>query len=312
MKGKDFVTGLEAGARDIDDLLNLSLKLKKHQKSDAKARPLNGMSVAVIFEKPSTRTRVSFEVGLFQLGAHSVVLSGRDMQLGRGETIEDTGRVLARYCDAIVIRTFEQAKLEALARAATVPVINALSDLYHPCQALADMLTIRERRGNLAGLKLAYFGDGNNVCHSLLLASATAGMNMTVACPADYQPAPAVLAIANKLAIDSGSQIVITDDARAAADKADALYTDVWVSMGQEDEKSARLTALAPYRIDEAILGAAKSDALVMHCLPAHRGQEISAAVLDGPNSVILDQAENRLHAQKALMVMLMKPRGER
>ncbi len=312
MKGKDFVTGLEADALDLDELLALSLQLKEEQKKGVETQPLKNMSIAVIFEKPSTRTRVSFEVGLAQMGAHPVVLSGRDMQLGRGETIEDTGRVLARYCDAIVIRTFAQDKLEALAQAAAVPVVNALSDLYHPCQALADMLTIRERRGGLAGLKLAYFGDGNNVCHSLLIAAATAGMNMTVACPDGYQPDPKVIAIANRLAEESGAEIAVTEDASAAADKADALYTDVWVSMGQEAEKDARLTALSPYRIDEAILATAKADALVMHCLPAHRGEEITGAVLDGPNSVIFDQAENRLHAQKALMVTLMEQRGGR
>ena len=306
MIGKDFLTGEEANAVDLDALMARSLELKEKQKRGGGARLLEHKSVAMIFEKPSTRTRISFEVGLAQLGAYPVMLSGREMQLGRGETIEDTGRVISRYCDAIVIRTFEQEKLDALAAAATVPVVNALSDMYHPCQALADMLTIREKKGGLAGMKLAYFGDGNNVCHSLLLAAATVGMNMSVACPDDYRPMVDVVKAAERLASISGAEIMVTNDALTAADKADALYTDVWVSMGQEEEKEARLRALRPYQIGETCLAAAKDDVIVMHCLPAHRGEEIEASVLDGPHSVVFDQAENRLHAQKALMATLL------
>jgi ornithine carbamoyltransferase len=306
MIGKDFLTGEELDASEIADLLLESEKLKDGLRKGYQPALLEHRSVALIFEKPSTRTRVSFEVGLAQLGAHPVVLSGRDMQLGRGETIEDTGRVLSRYCDAVVIRTFEQEKLAALAAAATVPVVNALTDLYHPCQALADLLTIKEKKGKLAGLKLAYLGDGNNVCHSLMLAAAKMGMSMTVACPDGYRPDDAITARAISIAAKTGAELAITDDAVAAAKGADAVYTDVWVSMGQEDERETRLEALRPYRIDEETMSVARVDAIVLHCLPAHRGEEIEASVLDGPNSVVFDQAENRLHAQKALLLKLL------
>lgn len=306
MLGKDFLTGLETDGADIEALLKKSETMKDRLKKGFSEKLLGDKSVALIFEKPSTRTRISFEVGLFQLGAHPIMLSGREMQLGRGETIEDTGKVISRYCDAIVIRTFEQSKLEALAAAATVPVVNALSDQYHPCQALADMLTIREKKHTLAGLKLAYLGDGNNVCHSLLLAAAATGMNISVGCPAGYMPDENVVELAGKTAATTGSKIIITSDALEAASQADALYTDVWVSMGEEDEREQRLEALRPYRIDEETMAVAKVDALVMHCLPAHRGEEIDGSILDGPNSVVFEQAENRLHAQKALMVTLL------
>ena len=265
--------------------------------------PLRGRSVAVVFEKPSTRTRLSFEVGLVQLGAHPVVLDARSTQLGRGETIEDTARVLSRYVDAIVIRTGAQERIEALAGASSVPVVNALTDGFHPCQVLADLQTVQERCGALAGLTLAYLGDGaNNMANSLLVGGAMAGLHVRVAAPQGYQPDPAVV----QRAAAYGTQVVVTDDPRAAVDGADVLYTDVWVSMGQS-EADQRRRDLAPYAVDEAAVAAAGGAPLVLHCLPAHRGEEISAGVLDGPLSAVWDEAENRLHAQKALLTWLLR-----
>ena len=264
--------------------------------------PLKGMAVAVVFEKPSTRTRLSFEVGLAQLGAHPVVLDARSTQLGRGETIEDTARVLSRYVDAIVIRTTGQDRIEALAGASSVPVVNALTDAYHPCQVLADLQTVQERCGTLAGRTLTYLGDGaNNMAHSLLLGGAMAGLHVRVGAPQGYQPDPAVVERARAY----GTDVVVTDDPTAAATGADVLYTDVWVSMGQSDG-AARLRDLAPYALDEAAVAAA-GEPVVLHCLPAHRGEEIAASVLDGPLSAVWDEAENRLHAQKALLTWLLR-----
>ena len=266
------------------------------------ARPLEGKAVAVVFEKPSTRTRLSFEVGIVQLGAHPVVLDARSTQLGRGETIEDTARVLSRYVDAIVIRTTGQDRIEALAGASSVPVVNALTDAYHPCQVLADLQTVQERRGKLAGLTLTYLGDGaNNMAHSLLLGCAMAGMHVRVGAPAGYQPDPAVVERARAY----GTDVVVTPDPREAATGADVLYTDVWVSMGQSDGDQ-RLRDLAAYSLDDAAVAAA-GEPVVLHCLPAHRGEEIAASVLDGPLSAVWDEAENRLHAQKALLTWLLQ-----
>jgi ornithine carbamoyltransferase len=271
-------------------------------------RPLAGpRAVAVIFEKPSTRTRFSFEVGIAELGGHPVILDARSSQLGRGETIEDTAQVLSRYVDAIVIRTFGQDRIEALAAASSVPVVNALTDLAHPCQALADLQTIREHRGpSLAGLTLTYLGDGNNMAHSLLIAGAMAGMHVRVGSPADYEPLPEVVATAERHAKASGGSVAVTNDALEASAGADVLYTDVWASMGQEDEAASRIEVFRPFALDERALAAAAPGAVVMHCLPAHRGEEIAAAVIDGPASIVFDQAENRLHAQKALLAFLL------
>jgi ornithine carbamoyltransferase len=308
---KDYIVGDEIAGSELKNLLAdaeiMKNELARGRSDNGENAPLKGMNIALIFEKPSTRTRVSFEVGLSQLGAHTVVLSGRDMQLGRGETIEDTGKVLSRYCDAIVIRTYEQEKLEALAEASAVPVVNALSDTYHPCQALADLLTIKEEKRDFEDLKLVYLGDGNNVCHSLLLAAAMTGMNMVAACPPEFAPNPVIIKYAQRLAKNTGARISLNDNAVEAADNADVLYTDVWVSMGDEDSREKRLEALNPYKINEEIVAVANLDAIVMHCLPAHRGEEIEASILDGPHSVVFKQAENRLHAQKALMVKLLK-----
>jgi len=273
------------------------------------ARPLAGpRSVAVVFEKPSTRTRLSFEAGIAELGGHPLILDARSTQLGRGETIEDTARVMSRYVDAIVIRTFGQDRIEALAAAATVPVVNALTDFAHPCQALADLQTIREHKGALAGLTLAYLGDGNNMAHSLMLAGALAGMHVRVGAPDEFQPLAEVRDRAERLAATTGGSIAVTSDPMQAADGADVLYTDVWASMGQEDEGARRIDVLRPYAIDERVVAAAAPEVVVMHCLPAHRGEEIAAAVIDGPASIVFDQAENRLHAQKALLTFLVDP----
>lgn len=270
------------------------------------ASRLEGRHVALIFEKPSTRTRVSFEVACTALGAHAIVLRGDELQLGRGETIEDTGRVLARYVDAIVVRTFGQERLERLAEASSVPVVNALSDLEHPCQCLADLQTIVEKKGSLAGTTLTYVGDGNNVAHSLMLGGALAGMHVRIACPEGYEPFPSLTEHAQDIAGRHGGSVTVVRDPGDAARGADVLYTDVWASMGQEEESTARATIFEPYRLDAALVRAAGPDVLVMHCLPAHRGEEIAADVIDGPHSVVWDQAENRLHAQKALLLHLL------
>jgi ornithine carbamoyltransferase len=289
--------------RELAVVLDLAAKMKADRSLYADA--LVGASVALVFEKASTRTRVSFEVGVAQLGGYPLPLSSGDLQLGRGETIEDTGRVLSRYVDAIVLRTFEQERLEVLAGAATVPVVNSLSDFEHPCQALADLLTISERRGELAGTVLTYVGDGNNVAHSLLLAGAKAAMTVRVATPAGFAPIPQVVERATEIARATGGAVEVGTDPVAAASGAHVLYTDVWASMGQEAEAEERRLVFQPYQLDQRLIDAADPDVLVMHCLPAHRGEEIADVAIDGPHSVVFDQAENRLHTQKALLVFL-------
>jgi ornithine carbamoyltransferase len=299
----DYLSVDDLSPQDLVDLLALAAKVKAEPSAFAGA--LAGKTIALVFEKPSTRTRVSFEVGIDQLGAHPVVLSSADLQLGRGETIEDTGRVLSRYVDAIVLRTFEQERLEVLAQAATVPVINSLSDFEHPCQALADLLTVQERLGGPGGHVLTYLGDGNNVAHSLLLAGAKAGMAVRVATPPGFEPIPQVVHRAEEIAAETGGAVEVTYDAEAAATGASVLYTDVWASMGQEAEADERLLLFPAYQLGQKLLDLAKPDAIVLHCLPAHRGQEITAEVIDGPRSAVWDQAENRLHTQKALLLRL-------
>jgi ornithine carbamoyltransferase len=289
--------------QELTDLLALSAEVKAQP--ETYAGRLTGRTIALIFEKPSTRTRVSFEVGVFQLGAHAVVLSSSELQLGRGETIEDTGRVLSRYVDGIVLRTFEQERLEVLAAAASVPVVNALSDFEHPCQALADLLTVRERLAGPAGRTLAYLGDGNNVAHSLLLGGAKAGMTVRVATPPGFEPIPQVVQRAEAIAAETGGAVQITNDPVAAVTGANVLYTDVWASMGQEAESDERALVFPAYQLDQKLLDLADPAAIVLHCLPAHRGQEITAEVMDGPRSAVWDQAENRLHTQKALLLRL-------
>ena len=267
---------------------------------------LTGRQVALIFEKPSTRTRVSFEAAATSMGAHAIVLRGDELQLGRGETIEDTGKVLARYVDAIVVRTFGQDRLERLADAASVPVINALSDFSHPCQCLADLQTIREKKGDLSAVALAYVGDGNNVAHSLMFGGAKVGMDVRIATPPGYEPFPQVVDRCKEIAVETGAKLTVTNVVAEAAVGADILYTDVWASMGQEGESDTRKGVFTRYQVNSELVDVADDEVLVMHCLPAHRGDEITADVLDGPRSIVWDQAENRLHAQKALLAWLL------
>jgi ornithine carbamoyltransferase len=288
---------------ELPQILELAAEVKADPSPHAQA--LAGRSIALIFEKPSTRTRVSFEVGIGQLGAKAIVLSAIELQLGRGETIEDTGRVLSRYVDGIVLRTFEQERLELLSTTATVPVVNALSDFEHPCQALADLLTIHERVGDLSGRVLAYFGDGNNVAHSLLLAGTKAGMTVRVATPPGFEPIPQVVHRAEEIAVETGGAVEVTHDPEEAAVGAHVLYTDVWTSMGQDLESEERALVFPSYQVSQKLVDLADPDVIVMHCLPAHRGQEITDEVIDGPRSVVWDQAENRLHTQKALLLRL-------
>ncbi len=303
MTKRDYLTVAELSSEELTRLLDLADELK----ADRRPRDdLAGLSIGMIFEKPSTRTRVSFEVAITELGAHAVVLGAAELQLGRGETVEDTARVLSRYLHALVVRTFAQERLETLARAGSIPVINALSDAAHPCQALADLQTIREHRGGLRGQRLVYVGDGNNVAHSLLRAGALAGMHVVIGTPAAYAPDPAVVDEAAALASATGGSVAVTAEPLEAVAGADAVYTDVWTSMGQEAESRQRLQALEAFRLTTDLLAEAADDALVLHCLPAHRGEEIAAEVIDGEHSVVWDQAENRLHAQKALLLMLL------
>jgi ornithine carbamoyltransferase len=301
---RHFLSIDDVSPQELDHLLELSAKVKQSP-GDHAAR-LAGKAVALIFEKPSTRTRVSFEVAVAQVGGHPLALSSSELQLGRGETIEDTGRVLSRYCDAIVLRTFGQERLEALAAGATVPVVNSLSDYEHPCQILADLLTVLEKRGEARGQTVAYLGDGNNVAHSLLLGGAMLGMRVRVATPPGFEPIPQVVERAGQLAEDSGGAVEVTNDPKTVAEGADVLYTDVWASMGQEREHDERVLVFTPYRLDEAAVERAADDVIVLHCLPAHRGEEITDEVIDGRHSVVWDQAENRLHTQKALMLWLL------
>ncbi|MEV0364947.1 ornithine carbamoyltransferase [Nocardia fusca] len=293
------------------EVLALAAELKK---SPFAHRPLEGpRGVGVIFDKNSTRTRFSFELGIAQLGGHAIVVDGQTTQLGRDETLADTGRVLSRYVEAVVWRTFGQQRLEEMASTATVPVVNALSDQFHPCQVLADLLTITEHKGGLRGLRLAYFGDGaNNMSHSLLLGGATAGLHVRIAAPAGFLPAPAVIEAAEARAAETGGSIVVTEDPLIAAKGADVLVTDTWTSMGQESDGLDRVGPFRPYQVNTELLARAGADAMVLHCLPAHRGEEITDEVLDGPQSVVWDEAENRLHAQKALLVWLLARKDAR
>jgi len=272
-------------------------------------RPLEGpRGIAVIFEKNSTRTRFSFEMGIAQLGGHAVVVDGRSTQLGREETLEDTGAVLSRYVDGIVWRTFAQERLTAMASGATVPIVNALSDEFHPCQVLADLQTIAERKGKLAGLNMSYLGDGaNNMAHSLMVGGVTAGINVTIAAPKGFEPDPQFVEAAKKRAAETGATVTVTTDPQAAADGADVLVTDTWTSMGQENDGLDRVRPFRPFQVNAALLGRANDDAVVLHCLPAHRGDEITDEVIDGPQSAVFDEAENRLHAQKAMLVWLLE-----
>lgn len=306
LSGRDFIELTDYSTDEIHYLIDLAIELKRKQKNGEVYQPLLGKTVGLIFEKSSTRTRVSFEVGTYQLGGHALFLSKNDIQLGRGETIADTAGVMSRYLDGIMIRTFGHDKVADLARYATVPVINGLSDLAHPCQVLADYQTLYEHKGKLQGLKLAYVGDGNNMAHSLMIGGAKLGVHVSVASPEGYEPDPQIVADAQEIAKATGAVIEVVRDPKAAVQEADAIYTDVWASMGFEEEQKIREEAFRNYQVDEQLARYAKPDYVFMHCLPAHRGEEVSEGVIDGPHSIIFDQAENRLHAQKALMAALI------
>ena len=307
LKGRHFLRVNDWAADELVAVLDLADRLKVRQRERIEHRHLEGRTLGMIFQKPSTRTRVSFEVGMFQLGGTGLYLAAGDLQLGRGETIKDTARVLSRYLDGIMIRTFAQADVDELAAHADIPVINGLTDEFHPCQALADVMTIRERLGELDGVRVTYLGDGNNVCNSLMVACAKLGMNFTAATPEGYEPDEEVVGWARAAAEASGGCVELRHDARGAAEAADVLYTDVWTSMGQDEEREQRVLDLAGYRIDDELLGLASERAIVLHCLPAHYGEEITEEVLYGPRSAVWDQAENRLHSQKALMALIIR-----
>ncbi|WP_286275715.1 ornithine carbamoyltransferase [Mycobacterium antarcticum] len=309
MTVRNFLRDDDLSPSEQAEVLSLAAELKAEPFS---RRPLDGpRGVAVIFEKNSTRTRFSFEMGIAQLGGHAVVVDGRSTQLGREETLEDTGKVLSRYVDAIVWRTFAQERLTAMASGSTVPIVNALSDEFHPCQVLADLQTLAERKGGMSGLKglkMTYFGDGaNNMAHSLMLGGVTAGIDVTIAAPTGFEPARQFVAAAERRAADTGATVTVTADAKAAATGADVLVTDTWTSMGQENDGLDRVRPFRPFQVNGELLALADQDAVVLHCLPAHRGHEITDDVIDGPQSAVWDEAENRLHAQKALLVWLLE-----
>ncbi|MGB9840035.1 ornithine carbamoyltransferase [Thermovenabulum sp.] len=306
IKRKDLLEIGELNKKEILKILSLSESIKKRGR-DINYQPLKGKTLAMIFEKNSTRTRVSFEVAMWQLGGYGLYLNKSDLQLGRGETIEDTARVLSRYVDGIMIRAYYHEDVKKLASFASVPVINGLTDYEHPCQALADLFTIYEKKRRLSGLKLAFIGDGcNNMANSLIFGCAKVGMDIAVASPKGYQPGKDVLNKAKEDSLMNNSKIIVTEDVIEAAENADVIYTDVWTSMGQEREAEERKKVFSGYQVNGQILKKAKKDVIVMHCLPAHRGEEITDEVLDGPNSVVFDQAENRLHVQKAILISLM------
>lgn len=298
---RDFVSLYDLSKEELEALLERAKELKGKQERGEVWRPLEGKTLAMVFEKPSTRTRVSFEVGMYQLGGHALYLGSQETQLGRGETIADTARVLSRYVDGIMIRTFAHRRVEELAQFATVPVINGLSDLLHPCQILSDVFTIWEKLGRIEGVKVAYVGDGNNVANSWINGALRLGLQLRIACPRGYEPDGGILERAQR----EGARVLLTHDPKEAVRGAEVLYTDVWASMGQEAEREERLRAFRPYQLNRTLLREAP-EALVMHCLPAHRGEEITDEVMDGPQSVVFDQSENRLHVQKAILEWLM------
>jgi len=306
LKGKDLLTLLDYTSEEVEDLITLATQLKKITKAGRCPKLLEGKTLGMIFEKHSTRTRISFEVGMNQLGGKAMFMHSRDMQIGRGEPISDTGHVLSGYLDAIMIRANSHEMVKELANHATIPVINGLTDLYHPCQALADMETIAENKGQLKGLKIAYVGDGNNVAHSLVIAAAHVGMDISVATPKGYGPNTEIIKKAQEIAKANGSLVKVTNDPIEAVKNADAVYADVWTSMGQEEETAKRLVDFKGYQINDELVRHAKPDYMFLHCLPAHREEEVASSVIDGPNSYIFEQAENRLHAQKAVLVSLL------
>ncbi len=306
LKGRDLLSLHDFTPQEVALFLDTARQLKQAQKQGEPHALLKGQTLGMIFQKSSTRTRVSFEVGMYQLGGHALFLSSNDIQLGRGESIADTGRVLGRYLDGIMIRTFAQSDVEELAEYSSVPVINVLTDLLHPCQVLADLLTVQEHKGRLAGLKLAYVGDGNNVCHSLLYGCAKTGLQISVASPEGYLPQEEIVTAARQDAQETGGSVTITNSPEEAVAGADVLVTDVWASMGQESEQKAREKEFPPYQLNSRLAALAAPDYIFLHCLPAHRGEEVTPDIIDGPHSVVFDEAENRLHAHKAVMALLM------
>jgi len=306
LKGRSLDSLLHLTKEEIEQILKTSELLKSKLFRGEKHPLLRGKTLAMIFEKPSTRTRVSFEVGMWQLGGYALYLSTNDLQLGRGETIADTAQTLSRYVNGIMARVFAHQTILDLIRYSSVPVINGLSDFSHPCQGLADLFTIYEKKGRLSGLKLAYVGDGNNVAHSLLYGCSKVGMNITLACPKGYEPESEVVFSAKERGKETGCKIKVTDDPKEAVSEADIIYTDVWASMGKEKEHKKRIKIFRPYQINTRLIKGAKEDYLFMHCLPAHRGEEVTDEVADSINSIIFDQAENRLHTQKALLTLMM------
>ena len=303
MKNKHLLTLLDYTKEEIIDILNLADSLKADNKAGREHHILKGKTLGMIFDKSSTRTRVSFEAGMYQLGGHALHLNGKELQMGRGEPVQDTARVLSRYIDGIMIRTFEQKLVEDLAKFGSIPIINGLTDLFHPCQVLADMMTIREYLGSFEGKKMCFIGDGNNMANSLIIGGLKLGMSVVCASPEGYRPAEIVLDFAKEY----GDKFVLTDDPKVAAAGADVVITDVWTSMGQEEETEKRKVAFAGYLIDDAVMALTNKGCIVQHCLPAHRGEEITAEVFEAHADEIFDEAENRLHAQKAVLVTLMK-----
>jgi ornithine carbamoyltransferase len=301
---QDFISIHDLTLYEFHEILDLAREMKKNP--NRFRQRLKNKVLAMIFQKPSLRTRVSFEVGMLELGGEAIYLAPADIQAGTRETFFDIGKNLERWVDGIMIRTFAHENVIELARAASIPVINGLSDLLHPCQAMADVFTLREKKGNLAGLKLAYVGDGNNVCHSLLFAGAKAGMTVAVATPPGYEPKPEIVRLAQEDGQQTGFKLILTHDPEEAVAGADAVYTDVWASMGQESEREIRKKIFAPYQVNQKLMSRAAEGAFFMHCLPAHRGEEVTDEVIDSPQSIVYDQAENRLHVQKAIMLLLM------
>ena len=306
LKGRDFISIHDFSAAEVAYMLEVGLGLKREQKQGIAHPILAGKTLGMIFQKASTRTRVAFEVGMYQLGGHALFLSPRDIQLGRGESIKDTALVLARMVDGIMIRTFSHDEVVEMAQWSAVPVINGLTDLLHPTQVIGDMMTILEHKAGLQGLKLAFIGDGNNVAHELLFGGAKVGMDVTIACPSGFEPDQAVLQLARQDAQASGAKLEVVASPWEAVQGADVIYTDVWASMGQEGEAAEKESKFLQYQVNQALLKAAKADAIVLHCLPAKRGKEITDEVMDGPQSAIFDESENRLHAHKAIMALVM------
>ncbi|MFB3894673.1 MAG: ornithine carbamoyltransferase [bacterium] len=305
---KDLVSINDLSAAEIEQIITATMKLKKRHQSGETVQPLVGKTLGLIFHKPSARTRISFEVGMYQLGGHCVILSEKEIGMGTRESVSDLAKLFSRYMDVVMVRTFSHELVKDLAKYGSIPIINGLTDFSHPCQILTDLVSIYEKKGTVKGLKIAYIGDGNNVCNSWLFAAGKLGLNLAIASPAGYLPKSEVVQLAQSY--KTGHTISLTTDAKKAAQDADVIYTDVWASMGQEAEQKHRLSVFKPFQLNDDLIKLTKPDALVMHCLPAHRGEEITDSVIDGPKSIVFDQAENRMHTQKAILCWLVSPNG--